>query len=88
MSPSIMCTPEDELRESLTKSFMGKMNLEASSSRESISNRPSPEQGRPGTSSMESSVISDPGSVGKFRTKAAAVGKFISLDFVSLTIKR
>lgn len=83
LSPSIMCTPEEEVKESLAKGLMGKLGGEGLSNQESVSNKASPEYSRPG-SSMESSVISDPGSIGKFRTKAVAVGKFFIHLFINI----
>lgn len=72
LSPSIMCTPEEEPNESIAKSLVNK--LTDSNASGSISKEASPDYSRPG-SSMESSIISDPGTLGKFRTKAVAVGR-------------
>lgn len=71
LSPSIMCTPEEET-ESIAKSLVSKITDSNPSG--SISKEASPDYSRPG-SSMESSIISDPGSLGKFRTKAVVVGR-------------
>ncbi|KAJ8983781.1 hypothetical protein NQ317_000341 [Molorchus minor] len=72
LSPSIMCTPEDEVKESITRSPINKIgDLDMSGS---ISKDASPDRNQPG-SSMSSSIISDPGALGKFRTKTVAVGR-------------
>lgn len=68
LSPSIMCTPEDEAKDTLPKSLVSKVGSEAASRDNS------PDQSRPG-SSMESSTISDPGSLGRFRSRAMAAGR-------------
>lgn len=57
LSPSIMCTPDADEKDSFPKSLMDKLTE---------SERKSPDVSRPG-SSMESSTISDPGSLGRFR---------------------
>jgi spire-like protein len=70
LSPSIMCSPEDEGRESFPNSLVNKiMDPDVPTSADH-----SPEMSRPG-SSMESSTISDPGSLGKFRAKATSAGR-------------
>ncbi|KAJ8960903.1 hypothetical protein NQ318_020202 [Aromia moschata] len=69
LSPSIMLTPEEEVRESIARALVSKM-MDTETS-ESVS---SPDYGQPG-GSMTSSIVSDPGSLGKFRSKAAMVGR-------------
>ncbi|EFA04670.1 protein spire [Tribolium castaneum] len=68
LSPSIMSSPETEAKEAFPKSLVNKM-MEGPPSADH-----SPETSRP-SSSMESSTISDPGSLGRFRAKAAAAGR-------------
>lgn len=70
LSPSIMCTPDDDHKDNFPRYLVNRiMESESSSSK-----APSPDVSRPG-SSMESSTISEPGSLSRFRTKASTVGK-------------
>ncbi|KAJ8921032.1 hypothetical protein NQ315_015828 [Exocentrus adspersus] len=73
LSPSIMCTPDDETKESIPKSLVNQIPDPDASGTISMKEG-SPDCSRPG-SSMDSSIISEPGSLGKFRAKAAAVGR-------------
>lgn len=69
LSPSIMCSPEDE---SLSKSIVNKiMDPDVSASVDH-----SPDLSRPG-SSMESSIISDPGSLGRIRLRGNSKSRVI-----------
>ncbi|KAH1013518.1 hypothetical protein HUJ04_002502 [Dendroctonus ponderosae] len=79
LSPSIMCTPEEESRDSLTRTFMSKMHGGIGSSG-TLSKGNSPDPNKSPSNLMESSVISDPGfsqssgsNHSKFRTTAATV---------------
>ncbi|KAL1496946.1 hypothetical protein ABEB36_007991 [Hypothenemus hampei] len=79
LSPSIMCTPEEEHRDSLTKSFMFN-KMTSSSPSGGLSKDSSPEINKSPLGLMESSTISDPGSTHstpthniKFRSTAANV---------------
>ncbi|XP_030746692.1 protein spire isoform X2 [Sitophilus oryzae] len=80
LSPSRMCTPEEETKETLTRSLINKMSSNPSSGGLSKDNSPDVSKS-PSASIMESSVISDPGSVqsatnvSKFRTTASTVGR-------------
>ncbi|XP_050307443.1 protein spire-like [Anthonomus grandis grandis] len=75
LSPSIMCTPEDDNRDTLTKTFMNKMNS-GPQSRDS-----SPDLSKSPSALMCGSTISDPGFAGqtpalsRFRTSATTVGR-------------
>lgn len=62
LSPSIMCTPDEENKESLAKSLVNKITDSDRSLKDN-----SPDCSRPG-SSMESSIISDPGRSSRSRT--------------------
>lgn len=79
LSPSIMCTPEEEPRDSITKTFINKINSSGSSG--GLSKDSSPDTGKSPSGAMESSTISDPGSshitpsLSKFRTTAVNVGR-------------
>ncbi|XP_049822904.1 protein spire isoform X2 [Aethina tumida] len=72
LSPSIMCTPEDDQQDGLPKSLL--VNRADEMSR-SFARDASPDTSRPG-SSMDKSTTSDPGSsLSRFRTKATTVGR-------------
>lgn len=68
LSPSIMCTPEDDQRETFPRSIVNKI-MESDGNVTSNSDK-----SRPG-SSMEGSTISEPSSLGKFRSRASTVGR-------------
>ncbi|KAF7269355.1 spire type actin nucleation factor isoform X2 [Rhynchophorus ferrugineus] len=78
LSPSIMCTPEDESKDSLSRSLMNKASMDSIGGH---SKESSPDVSKsPNSSMMETSAISDPGSMqsssnlSKFRN-SSAVGK-------------
>lgn len=69
LSPRIMATPEEELNDSFQKTLVNKMTES-----DTVLKDKSPDTLLQ-ASSMESSIISDPGSLSKFRTKAASVSR-------------
>lgn len=69
LSPSIMCTPEEETKESIARSIVNKISDSSHSSKDV-----SPSCSRPG-SSMDSKSPSESGALGRFRTRATAVGR-------------
>lgn len=71
LSPSIMCTPEEEIKESLTKSLVNKITSDS----EQVLKDNSPDYSRPG-SSMDTSVISEPGNIGRFRSRTPTGSKY------------
>ncbi|XP_066152707.1 protein spire isoform X2 [Euwallacea fornicatus] len=78
LSPSIMYTPDEEPRDSLTRTFLNRMNP-SSTSPGVASKESSPDVSKSPTGLMEASTISDPGFAqatsprSKFRTSAANV---------------
>ncbi|KAK9890497.1 hypothetical protein WA026_010578 [Henosepilachna vigintioctopunctata] len=76
LSPSIMATPEDELSEGFPRSLVSKMLDSDVKTKKDSSSPCSPNKP---TCSMESSVISETGSLGRFRYKAATVSRAVKV---------
>nr|XP_023023805.1 protein spire [Leptinotarsa decemlineata] len=62
LSPSIMCTPEEETKESIARALVNKLTSEPESK------SASPEHSRP-SSSMDGSIVSDPGRSKRFQPR-------------------
>ncbi|CAG9854857.1 unnamed protein product [Phyllotreta striolata] len=69
LSPSILSTPDEGSKESLAKSLVNKLSDTSPNSKES-----SPNCSRPG-SSLDSKSPSESGALGRFRSRATAVGR-------------
>lgn len=62
LSPSIMCTPDEDQKDTFPRSLINKVESDGDLTLKS-------------PSSMTSSTISEPGSLGRFRAKATSVGR-------------